>query len=263
MASFLNTLPRPVRTLVAVMKRWIGDCASTSKSMSSARISRKRILAHRIQVVGRHQARHEIHRDIDRRGIERPAAENHVERPALERAEAGGVRDAPPEGLERLARAGRPALLMAVDQHRGVHRARGCPGDAVDLEPGLFQQTIEHAPGERAMRAAALQREIDEDGLRAIGLFASVGISHLGLGPFEARTSYPRAAPAGRIGTASARSITTQNAPESREQVQLLILSARRDFRSAKSDAIAPIEHRLGAADGQRVSASSRKLDCR
>ena len=39
-----NTLPLPVRTLVAVMNRWIGDCANTSKSMISARISRSGFL---------------------------------------------------------------------------------------------------------------------------------------------------------------------------------------------------------------------------
>ena len=98
----------------------------------------QRILTHRIQVVGRHQARHEVHRDVDRRGIERPAPEQHIERPTLERTEAGGVRDAPPERPERLARARAAARLMAVNQHRGVHSASGGAGNAVDLEPGLL-----------------------------------------------------------------------------------------------------------------------------
>ena len=124
----------------------------------------QRILAHRIDVVGRDQARHEIHRDIHGRGIERPAPEQHVERPTPERTEAGGVRDAPPESLKRLTRAGSPALLMAVDQHRGVHRAGGGAGNAVDLEPGLLEQAVEHPPGEGAVGAPALEGEIDEDG---------------------------------------------------------------------------------------------------
>ena len=125
----------------------------------------QRILAHRIDVIGRHQARHEIHRDIHGRRIERPAPEQHVERPALERTEAGGVRDAAPERPKRLTRAGSPAQLMAIDQHRGVHRAGGGAGDAVDRKPRLLEQTVEHAPGEGAVRPAALEGEIDQDGL--------------------------------------------------------------------------------------------------
>ena len=73
---------------------------------------------------------------------------------------------------------------MAVDQHRGVHRAGGGAGDAVDLEPGLFQQAVEHAPGEGAMRAAALEGEVDEDGiaLNRPGLLASTWRSFERLG---------------------------------------------------------------------------------
>jgi hypothetical protein len=82
----------------------------------------------------------------------------------LERAEAGGVGDPPPERLERISCAGGPAFLMPVDQHRSIHRARGCARDAVDLEPGLLEQAVEHAPGECAVRPAALQSKIDEDG---------------------------------------------------------------------------------------------------
>jgi hypothetical protein len=123
------------------------------------------ILAHGIDVVGRHQARHEIHRDIHGRRIERPAPEQHVERAALERAETGGVRDPPPERAKRVTRAGSPAQLMAVDQHRGVHCARRGAGDAVDRKPGLLQQAVEHAPGEGAVRPASLQGKIDQQRL--------------------------------------------------------------------------------------------------
>ena len=31
------------------------------------------------------------------------------------------------------------------------------------VQPRLFEQPVEHAPGEGAVRAAALQREIDQD----------------------------------------------------------------------------------------------------
>ena len=47
------------------------------------------ILSHRIQVIGRQQSRHEIHGDVERRRVQRPAGrEQHIERPAPERAEA-------------------------------------------------------------------------------------------------------------------------------------------------------------------------------
>jgi hypothetical protein len=36
--------------------------------------------------------------------------------------------------------------------------------DGLDLDTAVFQQAVEHAPGERAVRAAALQRQIDELG---------------------------------------------------------------------------------------------------
>jgi hypothetical protein len=77
--------------LVAVTNRWIGDCAQELEIDQLGKNLAQWILAHRIQVVGRHQARHEIHRDIHGRGIERPAAEHDIERSALERAEPGGV----------------------------------------------------------------------------------------------------------------------------------------------------------------------------
>ncbi len=32
-----------------------------------------------------------------------------------------------------------------------------------DLEPGLLEQTVEHAPGEGAVRPAALERQVDEN----------------------------------------------------------------------------------------------------
>ncbi len=58
-----------------------------------------------------------------RRTALRPAAENHIERASLERAEASSVRDAAPEFLKGLPRARRPAFDVAVGEHRGVHRA--------------------------------------------------------------------------------------------------------------------------------------------
>src|SRR5262249_429546 len=66
-----------------------------------------------------------------------------------------------PEFREALARLRWPAAGEAVGQHHGVHGSGGCSGNSADREPPVLEQIIEHAPGERAVRAAALQREID------------------------------------------------------------------------------------------------------
>jgi len=95
--------------------------------------------------------------------VECPAAQHDVERRALERAQRGGPRYPLPEILQRGARAFGAVRGIAVDQHRGIHRARRGPGDPLDAQPRLLEQAVEHAPGERAVRAAALQREVDEN----------------------------------------------------------------------------------------------------
>ncbi len=64
-----------------------------------------RVVAERIEAVGRNHPRHQVHRQIGRRGVEAPAVHQPVERRALERAEPGGLRHARPVGVERLARA--------------------------------------------------------------------------------------------------------------------------------------------------------------
>ena len=122
------------------------------------------ILSHRVQLIGRKQARHEIHGHVNRRRVQGPAAQNHIERPTLERAEASSIRDAAPKFLKGLPRARGPTFDIAVGEHRGVHRAGRRAGNTVDFKPGLFEQTIENAPGERPMRASALQRKIDKHG---------------------------------------------------------------------------------------------------
>ena len=129
----------------------------------------QRIASHRVQVVGRQQARHEIHGDIDRRRVQCPAAENHIERSAPQRTEAGRLGDATPEILQSGPGALGPAFGMAIDKHCGIHRARRRAGNAIDSEPRLLEQTIEHAPCECPMRASALQRKIDKDWIASDG----------------------------------------------------------------------------------------------
>jgi hypothetical protein len=100
---------------------------------------------------------------MDRRMVQTPAIEKHVEKPAPERAEQSCPGNAAPEALERRTCRFRPALGITVDQHGGVHRPSGGPRNAVDLQTRLLQQAIESAPGKSTMRAATLQREVDKD----------------------------------------------------------------------------------------------------
>ena len=63
--------------------------------------------------------------------------------------------------FQPLARAVAAVLQHALGQHDGVHRARAGAGDGLDVEAAVGQDLVEHAPGERAMRSAALQGERD------------------------------------------------------------------------------------------------------
>jgi len=92
--------------------------------------------AARIEVVGREQARGEVHRDEGRGVVERPAAEHDVERRAAQRAEERRLGHAAPKSFQRSAGALGAACGMTVGQHRRVHGAGRRAGDAVDPQPG-------------------------------------------------------------------------------------------------------------------------------
>jgi len=108
--------------------------------------------------------------------VERPPAEQHVQKTAPQRAHQSRPRDVPPETLQGGARTLRPAGGVTIGQHRGVHRPGRSARDAVDVQPGLLEQPVQRAPGKGTMRAAALQRKVDENRI-AIG-FLSLGGSH-------------------------------------------------------------------------------------
>jgi len=94
--------------------------------------------------------------------VERPTAQQHVERSAPQRAQLRRPRYPLPKILQRGARAVGALVGVAVDQHRGIHRSRRRARDAVDAQPRLLKQAVEHPPSESAMRATALQREVHE-----------------------------------------------------------------------------------------------------
>ena len=60
-----------------------------------------------------------------------------------------------------------PDIVYAQSQYGGLVRYDRTSGEIVPIQPqpGLGEQSIEHTPGIGAMRAAALQREIDRFGV--------------------------------------------------------------------------------------------------
>ena len=121
----------------------------------------QRIEVERIELIGRQQPRDHVEHHEGRRILQRARAGQLVEQARLQRAEGRGMADAPPEIGERLLRAALAAFGQAVGQHGGVHGAGAGRDDALEGQIVLLEQPVEHAPGEGAMRAAALQREVD------------------------------------------------------------------------------------------------------
>ena len=108
----------------------------------------QRVEAERIELVGRQQPRREFQRQ--RRGARHGAAEPH---------QRAGAADAPPEALEPRPRRCRPAFGQPVGEQHGVDRAGADAAHHVERHRILLQELVEHAPGESAEGAAALQRQ--------------------------------------------------------------------------------------------------------
>lgn len=94
---------------------------------------------------GRGPARHRLHDRQHRRGPSRCPVDVLPERP------------------ERLLGPAAPAGDEPRGRHGGVHCPRARTRERGDGEARLFQQPIEHAPSEGAMRTAALQGDIEMD----------------------------------------------------------------------------------------------------
>src|SRR5215472_10749876 len=71
--------------------------------------------------------------------------------------------DTLPIEVERCARSRSAALHVAADEHRRIHRTCRCSRDRLDLQPRFLEQPVKHAPRERAVRAAALKRKVNEN----------------------------------------------------------------------------------------------------
>jgi hypothetical protein len=56
------------------------------------------------------------------------------------------------------------ARRQPIGEHDGVDRAGARSSDAFEMQGFLFEQAVEHAPGERAVTAVTLQRQVHNFG---------------------------------------------------------------------------------------------------
>src|SRR5262245_25406763 len=91
------------------------------------------------EIVGRKQARHQVHRDEDGRMVERPTTQQHVERSTPQWAQQGSPGYAAPKIFQRGTRPVDAIVGIAVDQHRRIHRPRRGAGDTIDAQPRLLK----------------------------------------------------------------------------------------------------------------------------
>src|SRR5579883_760363 len=114
-----------------------------------------------IGLIGREEQRQLFHPERDRAAVEIPGALELLDPGAANGIVPADLGHAAPETIERGARPGGPALVEALRQDGAVHRPGARPADPFDLDPLVLEQAVEHAPGESAMRAAALERQVD------------------------------------------------------------------------------------------------------
>src|SRR5262249_48140263 len=110
-----------------------------------------------------------------------------IEWRAPEGAQQCCVRYSSPERLKSDPGSVRTIFDESVHQNGRIHGAGRCARDAIDLQPGLLQNAIEHPPGEGALSSAALEGKIDEDVLlRSSTRSRHVGPRFLGRSYFSA-----------------------------------------------------------------------------
>ena len=124
----------------------------------------ERIEVERVEVIGR-RAFGRARRAQGWRGEELPGAEPDVEQ------EVASLPLATPSWLTESQKSSsfwrapsRPPSLKSAGKHDGVHRAGAGSADAGNLDPLVLEQGVQRAPGERAVRSAALQCEVDAPG---------------------------------------------------------------------------------------------------
>src|SRR5271166_6177460 len=102
-----------------------------------------------------------VHQNVCRRGVEAPIPHERVEDGSADRAVLSCGTGSRPEFFEGFPRFGWAASRHAVGESNRVHRAGTRAADRLDVKPLVFEELVEHTPGESAMGAAALQGELD------------------------------------------------------------------------------------------------------
>ena len=67
-----------------------------------------------------------------------------------------------PKETQRVPRCPAAASGQPICEHDGIDGAGARCGDAFELQSFFFQQAVEHPPGERAVAASTLEREIGD-----------------------------------------------------------------------------------------------------
>ena len=126
----------------------------------------ERIDIERIEVVGRKIVRQQIEPRLHRRALERRERQHPFDHRALHWRQIAVVADGTPEIGEPLLRFRAAAARQSVGKHHRIDGAGGRTRNAFEHQAPVSQKVFEHAPGECAMRTAALKREIDALGPR-------------------------------------------------------------------------------------------------
>ena len=115
----------------------------------------------RIEIIGRGDALQHVEPEIGGRPVETPKTERGVDRVGTQRAQLPHIAYRLPESGESCARFGRPPIVHSLRCHNRIDSAGAGAAYAFDPEPIILENPVENAPGERAMRPAALKREVD------------------------------------------------------------------------------------------------------
>src|SRR5690606_1813873 len=121
----------------------------------------QRVEVYRVEIVGRDYPAQPLHEQVAWRVVEAAAAPHPVPDAAPDRREALGIANCLPEAPPMRTGSLGTAALQPVRENDGIH----CPGagaaDRADREPVVLEQAVEHTPGQRSVRSATLQCQID------------------------------------------------------------------------------------------------------
>ena len=122
----------------------------------------ERIDVERIELIRRRHEGERLHEQKAGRMFQPVFRAQPVDQGRLEDAAPGFRGEPVPERTQRGFCAIAAACRQARGKDYGVDRTGAAGRDSVERKPLVFQQPVEHAPGERAMRAAPLERQVDD-----------------------------------------------------------------------------------------------------